>query len=193
MANIGRVLRQFGATVAAGMVAGGVAGLGARLAMLVVRLLNGSHNGENTHASAIVGRVTVSGTISVVMEGVILGVPAAVLYLLARRWVPGRGSMKGLAFGALLLIVAGSAVLNGDYEYFRTIEPWQAVAMFAALYPLFGVVLGFLAERWAKRDQGPPESRVAAVGGWAVLMFAVVRGTLDGYAHLRDVYHLFPS
>ncbi len=186
------MLRQVGATVAAGVVAGAVAGLGARLAMLVVRLLNDSHNGENTHNTAIVGRVTVVGTLNIVVEGMFLAIPAAVLYLLVRRWVPGRGAMKGLLFGLLLLLVAGSAVLDGNYEYFRSISTWRAVAMFAALYPLFGVVLGFLAERWVKRPQGAPGNRVVAVAGWGGLTVVAMLGALEGYANLRDAYHLFP-
>ena len=180
-----------GATFAAGMVAGGAAGLGARGAMLVIRLLNSSHNGENTHADAIVGQVTFHGTVSLVVQGMIFGVPGALVYLVVRPWVPGRGLVKGLVFGLLLLVVAGPIVLDGNYEFFRYVRPWQAVLLFAALYPLFGAVLGFLAERWTTRPQGPPRNRAVAVAGWSVLTALVVRAAVTDYAGLRDVYHLF--
>ena len=191
--NLRRVLAQFGATIVAGLVAGAAAGLGARVAMLVARLMNDSHNGENTHASAIVGQVTVSGTVSVVVEGMFLGVAGALAYLLVRRWVPGRGAVKGVVFGLGLLVVGGSAGLDGNYEFFRYVHPWLAVAMFAALYPLFGAVLAFVCERWTKRPQGRPSNLVVAVAGWSVLGILLVRGTMASYGRLRDVYHLLPS
>jgi len=191
--NLRRVLAQFGATVAAGIVAGAAAGLGARVAMFIARLMNGSYNGQNTHASAINGQVTVSGTLSIVVTGVFFGVAGALLYLLVRRWVPGRGALKGLVFGLGLLLVGGSAVIDGNFEFFRYTRPWLSVAMFAALYPLFGVVLAFASERWARRPQGRPSNTAAAVVGWAILGLVVLRGAVESYEQLRDVYHVLPS
>jgi hypothetical protein len=124
---------------------------------------------------------------------VFFGIAAALVYLVVRRWVPGRGVVKGVVFGLGLLVIAGPVVLDGNYEYFRYISTWQAVALFAALYPLFGAVIGFLAERWAARPQGPPDNRLVAVAGWAVLAVILVRGGVTGYLRLRDVYHLIPS
>ena len=191
--NLRRVLAQFGATVMAGMVAGAVAGLGARLAMFIARLMNDSYNGQNTHASAINGQVTVSGTLSIVVTGMLFGVAGALAYLLVRRWVPGRGALKGLVFGLGLLLVGGSAVIDGNHEFFRYTRPWLSVAMFAALYPLFGVVLAFASERWARRPQGRPSNTAAAVVGWAILGLVVLRGAVESYEQLRDVYHVLPS
>jgi hypothetical protein len=108
-------------------------------------------------------------------------------------WMPVKVIVKGVFFGLTLLVIAGPVVLDGNYEYFRSINTWLAVALFAVLYPLFGAVIGFLAERWAPQPSGPPGNRIVAVAGWAVLAVVVFRGAVSGYARLRDVYHLFPS
>ncbi|MBA2529604.1 MAG: hypothetical protein H0V19_06510 [Euzebyales bacterium] len=86
-----RALRLVAAGLLAGVDAGAAAGLGSRLAMFAVRLLNPSHNGETTHASAEVGRITADGTLSLLTEGVFYGIPGAVVYLLVRRWMPWDG------------------------------------------------------------------------------------------------------
>lgn len=175
----------------AGMGAGAVAGLGARLAMLVVRLLNGSHNGEATHANAVVGRITAGGTLTLVIEGLFYGVPGAIVYLLVRRWLPGHGVRKGLAYGFFLLIVAGSTVLDGNYEFFRYVSTWVSVGLFALLFPLYGIVVAPLTERLGHGAQGPPHNPVVAWSGYVIIGAVLVRSIGRDYVMLRDVFHLF--
>jgi hypothetical protein len=184
-------LARVGAALGAGIVAGGVTGLGARLAMFVIRLQNDSHNGEVTHELATVGRVTLEGTVNLIVQGMVYGVAGVVVYVAVRRWMPGRGVVKGVAFGLFLLVVFGQALLDGNYEYFRYVSPVQAVLLFAALYPLFGAVVGLLTERWTRLPEGPPGNRIVAVAGWVVLGAAVVWGAVADYGQLRDVYHLY--
>jgi hypothetical protein len=173
------------------MVAGAVAGLGSRLVMYVIRLMNPSHNGEFTHANAEVGRFTVDGTMSLAIEGMFFGVQGAVVYLIVRRWMPGLGVMKGLVFGLVLLAVGASAVLDGNYEYFRYVPTWVAVALFSLLYPLFGVVVAPLTEHLGRGTSGPPNNRRLAWSGYLILGAILLWGLLVNLATLRHNFGFF--
>ncbi|MDQ3680795.1 MAG: hypothetical protein M3378_09710 [Actinomycetota bacterium] len=186
------VVRVIAAGLLAGVVAGALAGLGSRLAMFVVRLMNPSHNGEVTHANAAVGRITADGTLALVMEGVFYGIPGAVVYLVVRRWIPWDGLLKGLAFGCVLLIVAGSAVLDGNYEYFRYVSTWVSVGLFALLYPLYGLVVAPLTERLGHGAKGPPRNVVVAWSGYLILGGILLWSLGRDYTLLRDVFRVFP-
>ncbi|MCA1711905.1 MAG: hypothetical protein LC789_09875 [Actinobacteria bacterium] len=136
-------LRLVGAGVLGGFVAGSVAGLGARLVMFLVRVINPTHNGMTTHWNAVVGRFTLEGTASLVVNGALFyGATGAIVYLVVRRWMPGRGAVKGLVFGAFMLVFAGRAVIDGSYEYVRYIPPGVArVSGRGLLHPALGLPL----------------------------------------------------
>ncbi len=190
-ASLRHGIRLVVAAIAAGIAAGAVAGLGARVAMYVIRLMNSSYNGVVTHAGHEVGQITLSGTTQLMFEGMFTGIPGALVYLLARRWVPGRGVGKGLAFGLILLVVAAPAVLDGDYEYFRYVSPRISVPLFALLYPLYGVVVAPLTERLGRGAQGPPRNGAVAGAGYVLLAGVLVWSAVRDFFLLRDVFHLF--
>lgn len=185
-------LRLTGAGLLAGVVAGAVAGLGSRVAMYVVRLVNPSYHGVITHASSEVGRVTVAGTLSLALEGALLyGLSGGVVYLLVRRWMPGRGWLKGLAFGCFLLVAAPVVLDGSNYEYFRYVPTWASVGLFSLLYPLYGVVVAPLTERLGRGAQGRPRHAAVAWAGYLVLAGVVAWSLPRDYRLLRDVFHVF--
>ncbi len=64
--------------------------------------------GRLTEADEIVGRITVSGTLGfVVFTALFAGLASGAAYMLLRRLLPA-GRAGGLAYGALLLVVAGA-------------------------------------------------------------------------------------
>lgn len=111
-------------------------------------------------------------------------------YLVVRRWIPGRGIVKGVAFGIVLLVVAGPVVLDGNYEFFRFVSPWTSLALFGLLYPLYGVVVSPLTERLGRGTQGKPRNRFVVWSGDAVLAGVVVWSLRQDNLLLRDVFHL---
>lgn len=191
MRSVFHGVRLAASGLVAGMVAGAVAGLGSRLAMFVIRLLNPSHNGETTHAHAEVGSVTAEGTLTLVSEGMFYGLAGGVLYLLVRRWMPGSGLGKGLAFGVFLLVVGAPVVLDGNYEYFRYVSTWVSVSLFALLYPLYGLVVSPLTERLGRGTKGLPRNRMVAWGGYLMVGAVAALSIARDFVMLRDVFHLF--
>jgi hypothetical protein len=187
IARVRHALRLFGATVLGSIVAGAVAGLGARVAMWVIRVMNDSHNGEVTHANSAVGQWTSSGTVDIVITGaMIFGLPGAVLYLLVRRWLPGPPVLRGLLFGLVLLAIGFTAfVQDNEYEYDRYVSPAVSVPLFMVLFPLYGVLLAPVAERLGRGSMTPPRHRLVRVGGRVLLMGLVVVGAFATADQLR--------
>ena len=134
------------AAIAAGFVGGAAAGFGARLIMFAVRLSNGAYDGATTHAGYENGVWTVEGTMSVVTQGMFFGFPGATLYLFLRSALGHRRVLRGLGFGGLVLVAFGTSVLDGSYEYSRFVSPAFTVPAFAALFPLYGLAVAFLAD-----------------------------------------------
>ena len=181
-----RVARVTASGLAGGVVAGAlVGGLGSRLVMRLVGVMARSHYGEVTHENAVVGETTLAGTLNLVAQGVGFGIFGGILYLFVRRWVPGKGVVKGLVFGCGLLLLAGPVVLDGNYEYYRYIEPWQAFVLFALLIPIYGVVASLVTERLAGRSPYPP-NRAIGIAGQVILLVLVILAGAQSLGTIRE-------
>ena len=81
--------------------------------------------------------------------GIVLGIIGGVTYVVVRRWLPGSGWLKGIAFGLLLLCFFGAVLFNPDNVDFALFGPKPlSVGLFALLFPLYGVVASLLIERF---------------------------------------------
>jgi hypothetical protein len=153
---VGLVVRRYLWYLVVAMASGAAAGIlaagaGGRLVMRLLAVTAGADaQGQITEAEQIVGRITVDGTIGfVVFTGLFLGLPSAAGYLLLRRWLPA-GRAAGLAYGALLLVVAGTRLepLRRGNPDFDLVGPgWVAVAAFTALVVFHGMLVAALAGR----------------------------------------------
>ena len=193
--TVWRVLRRFaflvGLGLLAGLVAGAVAGgVGSRVAMRVVALLAGHERyGQLTDADAVVGRITLGGTLFLPAAGTYLGVPGGLRYVAVRRWLPGAGIRKGLAFGGLLLLLFGSLIIDGDNPDFRRFGPAAAsVGLFAALFVPYGLIAAAIVERLDRGGNRPPRSRVVALGGYAALAVVGLLGLIRDLRALADIF-----
>jgi hypothetical protein len=141
--------------VTAGLGAGILAaGAGGRLVMRLLAVTAGADaQGRITEAEQLVGRITVDGTLGfVVFTGLFFGLASGLVYLLVHRWLPA-GRVGGLAYGVLLLVVAGTRLepLRRDNPDFDLVGPgWLAVAAFAALVVFHGLLVAALAGRLSR-------------------------------------------
>ena len=190
---IGLVVRRYlwylAVAVASGVSAGLLAaGAGGRLVMRLLAVTAGPDaQGRLTEADQVVGRISVDGTLGfVVFTGLFVGLVTGVLYLLVRRWLPA-GRAAGLAYGALLLVVAGTRLdpLRPGNPDFDLVGPgWVSVAAFATLVVFHGVLVAALAARVSRAVpllSARPRAIVAHAPlllllplGSAVLLLAVV-------------------
>jgi hypothetical protein len=147
-----RYLWYLTVAVASGVGAGLLAaGAGGRLVMRLLAVTAGpTAQGRVTEAEEVVGRISVDGTLGfVVFTGLFVGLATGVLYLLVRRWLPA-GRAAGLAYGALLLVVAGTRLdpLRPGNPDFDLVGPgWVSVAALTALVVFHGVLVAALAGR----------------------------------------------
>jgi hypothetical protein len=161
---------------AAGILA---AGAGGRLVMRLLAVTAGADaQGQITEAEEIVGRITVDGTIGfVVFTGLFFGPVSGAAYLLLRRWLPS-GRAGGLAFGALLLVVAGTRLepLRRGNPDFDLVGPgWVSVVAFTVLVVVHGALVAALAGRLS-RAVPLLAARPGAIAVHAPLLLLVLPG-----------------
>lgn len=85
-----------GKGVFSGLVAGIVVGIGARVAMRIVALTAG-----------IRPEFTIGGTLLILVSTAAFGMMLGLIFVAVRRWLPGSGLWKGLAFGLFLVLFIG--------------------------------------------------------------------------------------
>jgi hypothetical protein len=156
---VGLVMRRYlwyltlaiSAGVGAGILA---AGAGGRLVMRLLAVTAGPDaQGRITEADQVVGRISVDGTVEfIIFTGLFFGAASGAAYLLLRRWLPG-GRIGGVAFGVLLLVLAGTRLepLRPTNPDFDLVGPgWVSVAAFAALVLFHGILVAALAGRLSR-------------------------------------------
>jgi hypothetical protein len=186
-----RVAVLIGIGLFAGLIAGFVAGgVGSRVAMRIVALVAGhEHYGEVTDAEEIVGEITAGGTAFLVMAGTVLGVLGGLFYVVVRRWLPGTGFRKGLAFGGLLLLLFGSRIIDGDNSDFRRfVSSYLSVGLFTALFFLYGLIVSAIVERLDRGGGAPPRRRIVAAGGYAALFVTALVGLTRDASALAEIF-----
>ena len=128
--------------VPAGVLAGGVMGVAARIAMRLFALADGSRPS-----------FSIGGTTAViVIFAVVFGIPLALVYVRFWQQLSLASGIQGLAFGAavfLVLIVIPFMVIPSDEANLRI--RLMAIASFLPVPLVYGVALGRIAARFAQR------------------------------------------
>ena len=158
MTTLRSAIRHLGAASLAGIIAGVlVGGLLGRVAMRVAgATARPELTGSLTSNGNRVGDITFGGTLELILfVGVIAGTVGGVVFAVAEPWLPSR-RWKGFIFGAAVLVAVGFTVLdptNIDFKRFGS-APLN-VALFAALFIAFGVLIAWLFERIFAATDGP--------------------------------------
>ncbi len=167
----------------AGFAAGFASGLWVRIAMRISGSLTSDRNrGLLTEADAVVGQLTVAGTLSIAMFAATLGIVGGLMYLAARRWLPRRATLRAISFGVLLFAVFGFFVMdenNPDYQLFG--PTLLSVGTFSLTYVVFGILVSVFVERLDSRLPRPrlgraTQARVGALVPIGAIAIAMVAG-----------------
>lgn len=126
-----------------------VAGVGSRLAMLLLRLTSpDSVGGVRSDDGFVIGQVTLAGTYNLLLLGASVGIIGAGAYQWVRPWLLGPWWFRRLTTALGSGVVVGSILLHADGIDFRVLEPsWLAMSVFVALPALFGLVIGPVVDR----------------------------------------------
>ena len=121
-----------------------VAGIGSRLAMLLLRVTSSDRViGIQSDDDFTIGRFTLAGTYNLLLLGAMFGILGAGVYRLVAPRLIGpvwfRRITVGLASGA----VVGSMLVHADGIDFTQLTPnWLAIGLFVALPAIFGTFIG---------------------------------------------------
>ncbi len=124
------------------------AGIGSRMVMRLIALVDSSSDGTFTDAKATVGEVTAEGTIGLLVLGTVAGAMGGLLYLGLRRWLPVPPAWNGIGYGVFTLLTVGNVLLDPGNVDFRIFEPvLLVVALFSLLFFINGLLLAGLMDR----------------------------------------------
>jgi hypothetical protein len=175
-----------------------VAGIGSRVAMLVLRLT--SHDrviGMQSDDDFTIGRFTFFGTYNLVVLCAVFGVIGAALYQWVRPWLVGPRWFRYVTVGSACGAVIGSMLIHADGIDFRALTPtWLAIALFVALPFVFGVAISWTVDRLDREGsfarQGRARWIVAATLALllppTLVILAVATVVLFGWIPARDAW-----
>ena len=135
--------------IAPGFIAGLIiGGLGSRIAMRVMALTStDTVQGTETEFGATVGQISLGGSIFLLLAGGAIGVLGALMFLALRRWLPGKGWVRGLLFGSSLVAIFGRVIIDSDNEDFVILDPPElAIGMFGTIFVIYGLLFVLLYE-----------------------------------------------
>lgn len=184
---------------AAGFSVGGLLG---RLAMRLLTLTSPDElRGRITDDAAVVGRFSVSGSLSLALFTALLGIFGGLGYALAMRVLPASALARVLAFSALSTCVGGALLLHDHPSFdFSELQPtWLAAMLFLLLPALFGALVAAGVD-WAQRPESwvqrlPPRARIiaASVISLPVLPFVLAAAMLSLIVRLNSRLYRFWS
>ena len=166
-ANIGLL-----AGIVAGLVVGGIGG---RIAMRIVALAIGQQP-----------KFTV-GTLAVLLVGTLLGTPPGLLYIAARKYLPGSGLRKGLVFGVLLLLIIGLPALLRPATGELVLSPRLGRILFGALFIPYGVAVEAAVERLDRYLPAAGQHRMAMALGVILLAIPCLMGLFAIVSLIFDI------
>jgi hypothetical protein len=166
---IAGVLRPVTISGVAGVLSGVlVGGVGGRIVMRISAIVAAPEaTGALTENGNRVGEITAEGTVALLLfVGVLAGITGGIVLAIVGRWLPGSSSVRGLLFGGFLFATFGTQAIDANNVDFAILDPVVLnLALFAMLFPLFGLLSVWLARRLEDR---PP--RLAA--GWRLVLYA---------------------
>lgn len=129
-----------------------VAGIGSRLAMLLLRVTSSERViGVTSDDGFSIGKVTLGGTYSLLMLGAAVGIIGAAAYRLVAPWLIGPTWLRRLTTALASGAVVGSMLVHADGVDFTLLTPtWLAIGTFVALPALFGGVIGIAVDSVAR-------------------------------------------
>lgn len=151
-----------------------VAGLGGRLVMVIIALLNRSAFGRLTEAGEVIGEFTIEGTLALLLFGGLgAGITAGVLWVVIGPWVPWSGVRRWL-LAMPIAVALGTFILVESTNFdFRIVGPtWLVLALLLGLVALTGAATAWLDERLERRlprVDGDPTRSLLLYGVVAVL------------------------
>ena len=139
------ILETSRVVIVAGVVYGVVvAGVGSRLAMLLLRVSSPQRViGMRSDDDFVIGRFTLAGTYGLLVIGAAVGIVGAGMYLLVAPRLLGPTWFRQVTVGVACAAVVGSMLIHAGGVDFTQLKPkWLSIGLFIALPGVFGTFIG---------------------------------------------------
>ncbi|NYD24678.1 hypothetical protein [Kineococcus aurantiacus] len=145
-------LRHLAAVTLAGAASGVlIAGVGARLAMMLLAHVNPFAHGLVSDDGFVIGRLTFTGTVNLLAVGGLLGLLGGAVCTVLRGVMIGPRWFRVVSVSAGAAVVVGEMLLHTSGVDFVALEPAAlSIALFIAIPGLYAATLTLLAERWLR-------------------------------------------
>ena len=167
--------RRLAVATAAGAVCGLlVGGVGGRLAMLLLARLAPETAGITSDDGFVIGQLTLSGTLNLLLVATLLGVLGSGFYFVLRTLMIGPRWFQVVSISLGPAVVVGAMLVHSDGVDFTFLRPtWLAIALFVAIPGLYAALLTVLCERWLRPDGRLLRARRRVVFPWLILWLPI--------------------
>lgn len=138
-----------------------VAGVGGRLAMLLLRLtspdlVSGVDSGLQSDDGFRIGESTLAGTYNLLLLGATVGVLGTAAYRAVSPRLIGPMWFRRVTVASACAAVVGSMLVHDEGVDFHFLTPtWLAIGLFVALPGLFGLLIGPWVDHVARHESWP--------------------------------------
>lgn len=145
----GVILRDIARSGVAGIIVGlVVAGLGGRIVMRLAALRVPEATGSFTENGNVIGQITLAGSLTLVMIGLLFGMFAGTMLVVVRPWLPATGIARRLAVAiAALGLGAFGLIQRGNPDFVVLRHDPLIVALLVGLVGLVGLSIS-LVDDW---------------------------------------------
>ena len=149
---LGEVLRDITRGGLAGAIAGVVAGgIGGRVVMRLAAIVHPEVTGLLTENGNAIGDMTLGGTLFLLFFGLLFGLMAGGLWVIASPWIPGRTTTRAfLTAGVAILIGTPLVIIGGNPDFVILNHDAMVVGLLVALVGLIGLSIAFV-DDWLER------------------------------------------
>lgn len=105
---------------------------------------------------------TLEGTTSILVRETVFALPLALLLLAVRKWLPGVGYQKVIAYGLAFVVFPGLLLLTDSEFNKNSVNATYGRALFTACYFSYGAAVGWVIETIDRRSARP---NPATIGG----------------------------
>jgi hypothetical protein len=168
---VGEILRDIARGGFAGAIVGIiVAGLGGRLVMRLAAILVPDSAGRFTENGFQIGEITLSGSLGLILTGLVVGLMAGTVWVVVSPWIPAVGLRRAILAMPLAIALGASFLIDGANQDFRILQHDPVVvAMLIALVGLIGLSIPLVDEWLDRRLPHPMSGRTATTSLYAII------------------------
>ena len=138
--------------------------------MLLLARLAPETAGITSDDGFVIGQLTLSGTLNLLLVATLLGVLGAGIYLVLRTLMIGPRWFQVVSISLGPAVVVGAMLVHSEGVDFTFLRPtWLAIVLFVAIPGLYAALLTVLCERWLRPDGRLLRARRRVVFPWLIL------------------------